>query len=134
MNKRILVIICFISVLVVSFAAINDGLFHAGSYGTQFIDSRTSLSYTFKKVNTISWAAVSNMSGNTIICRFKISGLETDTETFSLSSPYSMKTGSIGNVNSISDYTISGEVSCTNPSGGISMGYIAFDAFTIVPN
>ena len=130
MNKRILGIICFISVFVVSFAAINDRLFHAGSYGAEFYGSSTSLNHTFRNVTSINWSAYSYIN-STIFINFRVSGGEDIIETFSLSNSYAFKSGSIGNVESLSDYTISGTVTCNNaPYSDEAIGRISFDAFT----
>ena len=129
MNKRILGIICFISVFVVSVAAINDKLFHADSYGTEFYGSNTSFGHTFVDVTSINWYAYSNTS-STIYISFIVSGAESCTEIFTLSNSYAFKNGSIGNLGSLSNYTISGSATCNNPPyGDQSIGRISFDAF-----
>lgn len=129
MKKIIFCLICFISILVVRATIINDRLLFKDSYGTEFYGNSTPLRKTFEDVSVINWSARSYMNGGTIYVSFRLSGAETGSETFTLLNQYSFKSGSIGNVNSLSTYNLNGDVTCNNlPYDGAS-GAISFEAF-----
>ena len=77
----------------------------------------------------INWSAHSYLGGSNIIVSFKLSGAESATESFSLLNQYSVKSGSVGNYNEISTYSLSGDVICSNPPYGGASGRISFEAF-----
>ena len=129
MKKMLIIEVCLISVFIIKATTTYNRPIFKESYGTEFYGSSTSLSKTFEDVSVINWSAHSYLGGSNIIVSFKLSGAESATESFSLLNQYSVKSGSVGNYNEISTYSLSGDVTCSNPPYGGASGRISFEAF-----